>query len=501
MSLEPGSKLRLFALTLVTIAGFGGVFLLGVKLWTRFEPETQADRLPRTVAIRSDLDTTIRAGGQIESVEKTLIECELESVSLYSGSGVMTARNASTIIELIPEGSQVVKGDILCRLDSSDYEELVRQQEIKLQESLAEQQKAIYDLKAAQVALLEYREGTLTQRRQDIESRLTLAMANIQRQQDRVNWAEKMVNNKYMAEGQLIAEREFLLRNEIQLRRVQGEKRQLEGYVSIATIARMEYTVDRLATELEFQKLRHKRREDQMSKFKQQIDRCTIRAPHDGIVIYATTPDSKVRIEEGTEVHQKMDLFYLPNFKAMEVLTVVNESFLGKIATGMTSKVRIEALHNQEFSGEVVAISTLPLPPAGPRAGNDIQNFLATIKLLDAPEGIMPGMTAEVEIETGHHEDALVIPTTAVKVEDGNEICYVSTPDHTIERRKVDVEPATQDLLEVTAGLQEGEVVISEPYLIDESMSVVDRVPPPSADQPTHTWNSQPLAWGMMQGH
>ena len=500
MNTESKSRMRLFSLSLLTIAGFGGVFFLANDVWTRLQPESLLDRLPRSVATRSDLYTKINAGGQIESVDKTLIECELESMSLYSGGRVLTARNASTIIELVPEGTRVKEGDILCRLDSSDFEELVRQQEIKLQESLAEQQKAIYDVKAAEVSLLEYREGTLVQLRQGIEGRLTLAMSDIQRQRDRVAWAEKMVKNSYMAEGQLIMEREYLLRSEITLRRVQGEKRHLENYVSIATLARLESSVNRTTTELEFQKMRHRMREKQMEKFKEQVDRCTIRAPHDGLVVYATSPDSKIRIEQGSEVHQKMDLFYLPNFKAMEVLTVVNESFLSKIASGMPSLIRLEAMPDEQLEGQVVSISPLPLPPSGPRAGNDVKNFLAIIKLVDTPEGVMPGMTAEVEIETGHHTQALVIPSSAVKVEDGTEICYVAMSDNTVERRQVDVEPATQDLVEVTAGLEEGDEVISQPYMIDESITIVDRVRKPVVTAENRAWNTQPVAWGT-QGH
>ena len=69
---------------------------------------------------------------------------------------------ASTIIELIPDGSNVKKGDVLCRLDSSDYEELIRQQEIQVQRSRADLEAARLDLESEKAALREYRDGTRT---------------------------------------------------------------------------------------------------------------------------------------------------------------------------------------------------------------------------------------------------------------------------------------------------------------------------------------------------
>jgi HlyD family secretion protein len=484
--------------SLLGLAGVVGLLGLAVLAWVRLRPEGRLHQLPRSVATRTDLHTRISAGGQIESGDKTLIECELESISLSSGGRTLTARGSSQIIELVPEGTEVRKDDVLCRLDSSEFDEMVRQQEIKVQEAVAERQKAIYDLKAAEMALREYREGTLDQRRQDIEGRKTLAESDISRQRDRLAWAERMVKNNYMAESQLIMERESLLRCEVTLRKVLGEKRHLENFEVIANMARFDSTVNRARSELTYQNLRLRRREQQLEKFKEQVDRCTIRAPHDGFLIYANEANNIPRIELGSIVYQKMDLFYLPNFNDMEVQTVLNESFIGKVSAGMVTQVRVEALRSGLLEGHVVSISPLPQTQKGWRAGNDVRNFIAKVKLHNIPAGVMPGMTAEVEIITAHHPQALVIPSSAVKVEAGQEICYVPLGD-SLERRPVDVEPATPDLVEVTSGLEEGEEVISDPYQIDESIPVVDRTktPAPSGSRGP-VLPGQPVAWEIL---
>ena len=160
--------MRCWTYSLGALAGLAGLLAVGCFVWSRLRPEARVHQLARAVAVRTDLHTRINAAGQIDSADKTLIECELESVTLSSGGKTLTARGASQIIELVPEGTRVEKDDVLCRLDSSEFEELVRQQEIKVLESVADRQKAIYDLKAAEMALREYAEGKLDQRRQDI---------------------------------------------------------------------------------------------------------------------------------------------------------------------------------------------------------------------------------------------------------------------------------------------------------------------------------------------
>ena len=53
------------------------------------------------------------------------------------------------------------------------------------------------------------------------------------------------------------------------------------------------------------------------------MELCTIRAPHDGFVIYANDQRRDIRIEEGMYVRQKQDLMYLPDLNEMEVVDLI----------------------------------------------------------------------------------------------------------------------------------------------------------------------------------
>jgi hypothetical protein len=77
------------------------------------------DGSPRAFVRRPALMTTLKAAGLVESSAHTVIRCEVENTSV-SGS---YRHRATIILSLVPEGSMVIIGNILCRLDDSDYQE------------------------------------------------------------------------------------------------------------------------------------------------------------------------------------------------------------------------------------------------------------------------------------------------------------------------------------------------------------------------------------------
>jgi HlyD family secretion protein len=213
---------------------------------------------------------------------------------------------------------------------------------------------------------------------------------------------------------------------------------------------------------------------------KRQVERCTIRAPHDGFVIYANEEMKNVVIEPGTAVRQRQRLFYLPDLSKMEVAALLHESVVKEVGVGQSARVAIEGMSGRVLEGHVVALSQLPMQNQPWQS--DIKYFVATVKLDDVPRGLRPGMSAQVEIRTVRRPDVLAVPYEALAVEGGQDVCYVARDDH-VERREVRLGSATRDLLEVTAGLDEGEAVVLDPTHLDSSVSVVN-APPLPVDEP-----------------
>ena len=209
---------------------------------------------------------------------------------------------------------------------------------------------------------------------------------------------------------------------------------------------------------LEYQELRLQRQRDRLALLEKQVENCTIRAPHDGFVIYANNSRPRDLHRAGMPVRQRQQLFYLPDLNDMEVVAMLHESIVDQVDPAMRAKVQVEGIGNRRIEGHVTSIA--PLSTFNWRS--DVKYFEGIVKLENVPGGLRPGMTAEVEIAMPRLENVLAVPSEAVLVENGHDVCFVVHEDG-LERREVKLGQVTRDLAEVTQGLEEGEQVVLNP--------------------------------------
>ena len=88
---------------------------------------------------------------------------------------------------------------------------------------------------------------------------------------------------------------------------------------------------------------------------------------------------------------------------------------------------------------------------------------------LDNPEGVVPGISAELDIETYLNENCLTIPIEASKTDRTGDYCYVARDngDGTYRPEKVYITTGNSSLtsVEVLEGLNEGDIAVSYTHL------------------------------------
>jgi multidrug efflux pump subunit AcrA (membrane-fusion protein) len=161
----------------------------------------------------------------------------------------------------------------------------------------------------------------------------------------------------------------------------------------------------------------------------------------------------------------------------MEVVAMLNETVVDRVRAGMPARVRFEGLREgEEFEGHVDSVDSLPR-----RSFIDVPHYPCRINLAVAPSGLLPGKSAEVEVQLGRCQNVLAIPIAAVSVEHDRKVCYVIGPSD-LERREVTSGESSSDLIEVVKGLKEGESVVLNPTQVSDSIPLrADSVRP---DQP-----------------
>jgi HlyD family secretion protein len=429
---------------------------------TRFE-----DRKPRTAVVRrADFDAVLVAVGRLQSSESTEIVCTLER--LANGG-------TSTILSLIPEGTTVKKGDVLAELDSSAFQELVRQQTITVQQVRAALRQAELDLEVAKIELEAFRGGEMRQNDRLFRSQILLAQGDLTRQIERLGWTRRMLEKGYVPILQVRTDELTMQRTALALEQVQTSFRNYLRFTAPMQILSLGSVVNAARVSVDFQTIRLRREEERLALYRSLVDRCTIRAPHDGLVIYANRPGrSSEVVDLGAAVRQRQRLFTLPDLTKIEVQVLLHETVVNRVRVGMPVRVRVEALPGLRLEGSVKSIAPLPYADRRAETGStDVTYFQGQVELTTVPEGLRPGMTAELKITTTRREGVVVVPPSAVTIEGGHHVCRVVRPDH-IEKRAVTLGEASQDLQEITDGLAEGDVV-----LLDPARASITAPPPP----------------------
>jgi HlyD family secretion protein len=435
-----------------------GLLLFGLAwaaagLASRWKSPSVTDGIEWVAVERGDVETSLLAGGDLQPVRQTTVTCQVEDITDSEGT---------MILSVIPNGALVKKGDELCRLDSSQLDEMARLEEIAVGEARAAHLQARLVLETARIALREYQEGLVDQLTKEFEGRIALGQSDTERQADRVAWAEGMVAKGYYSEGQLLSERQVLARAQHELQKAEGEFQLFRRFQVPKEIRTLWGQVETAEINERLEADRKQVREDRLAYLRKQIANCTVRAPQDGVVVYANGSRWwSLPIQPGTPIYQDQVLFILPDLSQMEVEVSLHETVAPRVRLGMKADVHIASLADRALPGRVVAMNLLPIQD-WKQWDEKLRHFVARIRLEKTPRSVLPFMSAFVRIDTGRIQDALVIPVESMAVVDGRQCCYVAAADG-LECRTITTRRATPELLEVTGGLKEGERVVRRP--------------------------------------
>ena len=139
-----------------------------------------------------------------------------------------------------------------------------------------------------------------------------------------------------------------------------------------------------------------------------QLNDVRIRAPAAGTIIQKSVEEGVVIQSASQNVSGGTALFMMANLKEMQVRTLVDETDMGQLASGLEAIVSVEAFPDESFRGVVDKIE--------PQA-TVVQNvtMFPVIVSLDNSSGLLkPGMNAEVEVLIDEALDVVLVPNNAI---------------------------------------------------------------------------------------
>jgi RND family efflux transporter MFP subunit len=200
-------------------------------------------------------------------------------------------------------------------------------------------------------------------------------------------------------------------------------------------------------------------------KLEAQMKSAEVRSPIDGLLTNVQTIDGEL-------VSDSNELFTVSSRKNY-VRGEVNEEDVGEVRPGMKAKVQLYAYRTRSFTARVTSVQ--------PAADPTTQRYTVVLEMENPPDNLMVGMTGEMNIITGTHNNALLVPTRALLVDQA-----LIVKRGIVHSRTVGVGFRTLDFTEVTNGLDEGShVIISDQDKFHSGETVRQRMvsspPPPKA--------------------
>lgn len=344
----------------------GALILLVFLTWLAFGSESTESATIYASPQQDKFNVTITTTGELRAQNST---------SIRGPEGMREFRIFNvTIQQIVPEGTQVQKGDFVAELDRSQAFSTLQDAQLELEEAESEYELAQLDTSLTlsqardNIINLEYglEEAEIALEQSQYESPAVQRQAQIDLERARRQKAQ--------------AEQSY----QTQVKQAQARLREIEADV------------------------KQDRREVQ--RIEQILEGFTIYAPENGMVIYRRNRDGS-KVSEGSELSGwDPTVAELPDFSTMESVTYVNEVDIQKVRRGQQVEIGLDAMPEKELSGEIVSVANI----GEQRPNSNSKVFEVVIQIHDSDSTLRPAMTTGNEIQINSLEDVLYVPLETV---------------------------------------------------------------------------------------
>lgn len=292
---------------------------------------------------------------------ETIVETGyLEAVNSYSFVMPRLGRWSSLKITGLEEHGKIVnEGDSVIQLDPTDILKYIADRETNLETQVA----ALEKLKLNQAN---------TRSSQEANRKTQLASFELKKMEFEASRFES-------ERARRIKELEFK-QAEINL---QKEMRKIELNQIIADI------------DLERQEIQIERTKKDIEEAEQLLGQLTLRTPIPGVFQVQYNWRNRTLVKVGDQIYSGNRIAVVPDLRWMKVKTYINEIDFLKIHEGQKVAVRLDAMNDVVFDGEISYVGKL----CHQKPGSDLKQmvFDVEVKLLVSDERLKPGMTVSCE--------------------------------------------------------------------------------------------------------
>lgn len=175
-----------------------------------------------------------------------------------------------------------------------------------------------------------------------------------------------------------------------------------------------------------------------------------IEAPFNGTI---TKAEPKV----GDNVISGTPGFRIDDLSELNVKVDISEVDINRVQVGQDVDLTFDAVAGRTFQGEVIQVSSV-----GVDTGRGV-DFEVTVRIVNPDDQVRPGMTAAVNIVVSEINDVLIIPSRAIRLNNGQRIVFL-LKDGRLKEVQVSTGASSDTEAQITEGdLAEGDLVVLNP--------------------------------------
>jgi HlyD family secretion protein len=421
--------------------------------------------------IRKDvLKAQVSASGQIRAKEYVDLQAEI--------AGVVTDLP-------VHEGDKVKKGDVLLKIDPVQSE------------AVTNASQAQYDASRQDLRAQEFQIANAAHNIANARSQLTSARAQAERAlADLVRTQNSFNRSQQLNEDGLISREEYeQAQNNLNAAKSQyavakEQVAQMETQIKIS-----ENSLQQMKNNNDAAQTRVRSQEANLTQATDNLRKTTIPSPLSGVITQLLVHKGE-RAVPGTLNSPQATLMTISDLSVIQTELKVDETDIVSLAIGNAAQVKVDAIPDVVFDGEVTEIGNSPITTAG-AAQQEAKDFKVIVTVKSPSDKIRPGMSCTADIITDTRTNILAIPIQALTIREvevdknGNYIepdlskpkktesiaqadasqgkinkkelegVFVISKDNRARFRPVKTGITGESEIEVKSNLKEGEVIVS----------------------------------------
>lgn len=212
--------------------------------------------------------------------------------------------------------------------------------------------------------------------------------------------------------------------------------------------------------DIESQEMNIRQKENALAEAKKKLNDCYIKAPFSGIV-------ASVEIAKGDNVSSNTSIGTIITKKQIAEISL-NEIDIANIKVGQKATLTFDAIEGLTITGNVIEVGLLGNTSQG------VVSYPVKIILEDEDSRIKAGMSTSVNILIDFKQNVLMLPVSAIRtvgstsyvnipkdIHEGS-TTYTINSDEEIEQIVIETGKLSNNYIEITSGLKEGDVVVTK---------------------------------------